>query len=44
MEDFTGLVDIMESNFKVLEDDMVVMNMAMNIPSPQIEGGAFNES
>ena len=29
MEDFTGLVNTVKSNFKTFEDDMVVLKMAM---------------
>ena len=39
MEDFTGLVNTMKSNFKTFEDDMIVLKMAMYSHSQQTEGG-----
>ena len=40
IEDFTGLVNVVKSNFKALGDNLVVLKMAMNALSRQIECGA----
>ena len=40
IKDFTRLTDVVKLNFKNLEDDLTLLNKAMNVSSRLTEGGA----